>query len=66
MRTFVGFAAGGVIALVLLKILAAFLLPILGSLVALFAVGVKLVVLAAIVYFAYSLFLKNRRKREVG
>jgi hypothetical protein len=66
MRTFVGFAAGGVIALVVLKILAAFVLPILGSFVALVAVGLKLIVLAAVVYFAYTLFVKRRREREVG
>jgi len=66
MRTFVGFAAGGVIALVVLKILAALFLPILGSLVALVAIGVKLLLLAAVVYFVYSLVFKRRREGEVG
>jgi len=66
MKTFAGFVAGGAIALVVLKILAALLLPILGSFVALLVTGVKLVLLAAVVYFAYSLLLKRKKEGASG
>jgi len=66
MKTFAGFVAGGAIALVVLKILAALLLPILGSFLALVMTGVKLVVLAAVVYVAYSWLLKRRKEGVSG
>lgn len=66
MKTFAGFVAGGAITLVVLKLLAALLLPILGSFLALVMTAVKLVLVAGVVYLAYSLLLKRKRGGASG
>ena len=66
MKTFAGFVAGGAIAQVVLNLLAALMLPILGSVLALVMTAVKLVLVAGIVYLAYSLLLKRKRESASG
>lgn len=63
MRTFAAITAGGVLSVLLLKLIATIFLPILGMLVGLFATGVKLVLLAMVGYFVYSLIFKRRKER---
>jgi hypothetical protein len=64
MRTFVGLFAGGAIALVIFKILAALLFPFLGMFIGLLVTGVKLVLLAGVAYFVYSLVFKRRKEES--
>ena len=52
------------LSVLLLKLFATIFMPILGVLFGLVATGVKLVLLAAIVYFLYSLFFKRRKEEE--
>ena len=64
MRTFAAITAGGVLGVLVLKLLATLVLPILGMLVGLVMTGVKLVLMAAVAYFVYSLIFKRKRQEE--
>ena len=64
MRTFAAITAGGVLSVLLFKLIATIFLPIFGVVVGLILTGVKLVLLAAVVYFVYSLIFKRRKEAE--
>lgn len=65
MRSFAKFAVLGVSSIVLFKLLATIILPMLGMLIGLLGMTVKLALLAAIVFFLYSIFRKRREEVEV-
>jgi hypothetical protein len=60
MKTFAALTVAGVAGLVLFKLLAALLLPILGLLFGLVALTVKLALIAALGFFVYSMIKKGR------
>ncbi len=62
MKTFAALTVAGVASLVILKLVAALLLPVLGLLFGLVALTVKLALIAALGFFVYSLFKKSRNK----
>lgn len=64
MRTFVGLFAGGAIAIVIFKILAALLVPLLGTFVGLLVSAVKILLVVGVAYLVYSLIFKRRRRDE--
>ncbi len=64
MRTFAGLFVGGIAAVVVLKLLAGLLLPLLGLFFGLAAMAIKLVVFALIAWFVYRMFKGKRRERE--
>lgn len=66
MRTFAAITAGGVLSVLLFKLLATIFFPIFGMLVGLIMTGVKLLLLAAVVYFVYSLIFKRRKQDEAA
>lgn len=66
MKSFAKFAVLGVSSIVLFKLLASILLPILGLGLGLLVLTVKLAMIAAVVLFLYSIFRKPRRDVEVG
>lgn len=66
MKSFAKFAVLGVSSIVLFKLLASIFLPVLGLALGLFALTVKLAMIAAVVFFLYSIFRKPRRDVEVG
>lgn len=66
MKSFAKFAVLGVSSIVLFKLLASILLPILGLGLGLLVLTVKLAMIAAVVFFLYSIFRKPRRDVEVG
>lgn len=69
MKSFAKFAALGVTSVVLFKLLATIVLPMLGLLFGLLGLTVKLALLAAILFFLYSIVRKPRREEvevEVG
>lgn len=65
MKSFAKFAVLGVSSIVLFKLLASVLLPVLGLALGLLALTVKLAVFAAVIFFLYSIFRKPRRDVEV-
>jgi hypothetical protein len=60
MKTFAALTVAGVAGLVLFKLLAALLLPMLGLLFGLVALTVKLALIAALGFFVYSMIKKGR------
>ena len=62
MKTFAALTVAGVAGLVLFKLLAALLLPMLGLLFGLVALTVKLALIAALGFFVYSVLKKGRNK----
>lgn len=62
MKTFAALTVAGVASLVILKLVAALLLPVLGLLFGLVALTMKLALIAALGFFVYSLFKKGRNK----
>lgn len=64
MRTFAGLFAGGAIAIVIFKILAALLVPLLGMFVGLLVSAVKILLMVGVAYLVYSLIFKRRRRDE--
>jgi hypothetical protein len=64
MRTFGALFVGGVTGIVILKLLATLLFPLLGFMVGLVGMAFKIVLFGAIAYFVYTL-LRGRRDREV-
>jgi hypothetical protein len=65
MKSFAKFAVLGVSSIVLFKLLATIILPMLGMLIGLLGLTVKLALLAAIVFFLYSIFRKKREEVEI-
>lgn len=60
MRTFAALTVAGVAGILLLKLLTALVFPVFGMLLGLLAMAVKLGLLAAVIWFIYSMI----RKRE--
>lgn len=65
MKSFAKFAVLGVSSIVLFKLLATIILPMLGLFIGLLGLTVKLALLAAVVFFLYSIFRKPKREVEV-
>lgn len=65
MKTFATITAAGIGGLLLVKLLGVLVFPILGLFIGLMMLTVKFAVVAAIVFFLYSLFRK-RRDETVG
>lgn len=66
MRTFATLAAAGVAGVVLLKLVSTLLFPVLGLFVGLFAMVVKLALIAAVVFFIYSVIRKRKDQENVA
>lgn len=62
MRSFAKLAAVGISGVVLFQLFATILFPLFGLLFGLFAMTVKFAVIAAVIFFVYSML----RKRETG
>lgn len=62
MKTFAALTVAGVAGLVVLKLLAALLLPMLGLFFGLVALTMKLALIAALGFFVYSMIKKGRNK----
>ena len=60
MKTFATLTVAGVAGVVLLKLFATLLLPLLGMFFGLLAMAVKLALLAAVAFFFFSLFRKRK------
>lgn len=65
MRSFAKFAVLGVSSIVLFKLLATIILPMLGMLIGLLGMTVKLALLVAVAFFLYSVFRKKREEVEI-
>jgi hypothetical protein len=63
MRTFATIAVAGVAGVVLFKLLTALVFPLLGLFVGLLAMTVKLALIAAVIFFVYSM-IKKRKEAE--
>jgi len=65
MKTFAALTVSGVVGILLFKLLAALVFPILGLFVGLLMMTVKLALLAAVVFFIYSM-IKKRKEADVA
>ena len=65
MKTFAALTVTGVAGILLFKLLAALVFPILGLFVGLLMMTVKLALLAAVVFFIYSM-IKKRKEADVA
>jgi hypothetical protein len=63
MKTFATVAVAGVAGVVLFKLLSALVFPLLGLFVGLLAMTVKLALIAAVIFFVYSM-IKKRKEAE--
>ena len=63
MKTFATVAVAGVAGVVFFKLLAGLVFPILGLFVGLLAMTVKLALIAAVIFFIYSM-IKKRKEAE--
>ena len=66
MKAFAGIVVGGTVTLLIFKLLATLVLPLLGAMIGLVLMVIKWVVLAMVAYFVYSMFFKRRREQEVA
>jgi len=66
MRTFATLTVAGVAGVVLLKLLTALLFPLLGLFVGLLAMAVKLALVAAVIFFIYSMIKKRKEEERVS
>lgn len=64
MMRFGAMAASGVVGLLILKLLAAMLMPLLGTVVGMMMVGIKVMFWLAAAYVVYRLFFRRRREAE--
>lgn len=64
MRTFAALTVAGVAGIVLLKLLATLIFPLFGLLIGLLATTVKFALVAAVIFFVYSLIRKRKEERE--
>lgn len=62
MKTFAALTVAGVAGLVILKLMAALLLPMLGLLFGLVALTMKFALVAALGFFVYSMIQRGRNK----
>lgn len=60
MKTFAAFTVTGVAGILLFKLLSALIFPILGMFVGLLFMTVKFALIAAVIFFVYSMFKKRR------
>ncbi len=65
MRTFAALTVTGVAGILLFKLLTALVFPILGLFMGLLVMTVKLAILAAIVFFIYSM-IKKRKEADIA
>ena len=65
MKTFATLTVAGVAGIVLFKLLTAILFPILGLFVGLLAMTVKFALIAAVIFFVYSM-IKKRKEADVA
>ena len=63
MKTFAAVAVAGVAGVVIFKLLAGLIFPILGLFMGLLAMTVKLALIAAVIFFIYSM-IKKRKEAE--
>ena len=63
MRTFAGLFVGGVAAVLLFKLVAGLILPLIGLFVGLIAMAFKIAIFVAVAYFVYSL-IRNRKREQ--
>jgi len=66
MRTFATLTVAGVAGVVLLKLLTALLFPLLDLFVGLLAMAVKLALVAAVIFFIYSMIKKRKEEERVS
>ena len=66
MKSFAKFAVLGVSSIVLFKLIATIVLPMLGLLFGLLGLTVKLAIFAAVIFFLYSILRKPRREVEIS
>jgi hypothetical protein len=64
MKTFAALTVAGITGIVLLKLFATILLPLLGMLFGLLAMAVKLALIAGVIFFVYSMIKKRRNEAE--
>lgn len=62
MMRFGAMAVSGVLGVVLLKVLAALLMPLLGAVAGMMMVGMKVLFWGAIAYVVYRIFFRRREK----
>jgi large-conductance mechanosensitive channel len=65
-RTFAGLFVGGAVTLVLFKLFASVIMPVLAMIMGFAFSALKLVLLAVAVYVLYSIFFKRKRRRAEG
>jgi len=65
MKSFAKLAVVGVSSVVLFRLFATLFLPMMGMLFGLLAMTVKLALIAAVVFFIYSLFRKKEKEVEI-
>ena len=66
MRTFAGMFVGGIAAILLFKLVAGLILPLIGIMVGLVAMAFKIALFVAIGYFVYSLVRGRKREQTVS
>ena len=66
MRMFATLTVAGVAGVVLLKLLSTLLFPLLGLFVGLLAMAVKLALVAAVIFFIYSMIKKRKDEESVS
>lgn len=64
MKTFAALTVTGVVGMLLFKLLASLFLPVLGLVFGILAMVVKFALIAAVIFFIYSM-LKKRREADV-
>lgn len=64
MRSFAAFTVAGIAGIVLLKLLATVLFPLIGVFLGLLAMTVKFALIAAVIFFVYSMIRKRKDERE--
>lgn len=65
MKTFASLTVAGVAGILLLKLLTALVFPVLGLFVGLLAMTVKFAVIAAVIFFVYSM-IKKRKEADLA
>jgi hypothetical protein len=65
MKTFASLTVAGVAGILLLKLLTALLFPLLGLFVGLLAMTVKFALIAAVIFFVYSM-IKKRKEADLA
>lgn len=60
MRTFAALTVTGAVGILLLRLLATVIVPLFGMFLGLLAMTVKLALVAAVVFFVYSMFKKRK------